>query len=427
MVAHRRQPVIDGVHGVARSPAHRIGQTFRTGSGAHAGRVAHSRDAMRPPAVRSLSGPTHSIRGRPMSIAGAQTADAPLYDDAARRYDAILFLSFGGPESPDEVMPFLEHVTAGRNVPRERLEEVAGHYLHYGGVSPINAQNRALIAALRDELDRHGIDLPIYFGNRNSEPFVADTLRRMGADGVRRGLVFVTSAFSSWSGCRQYREDVTRALERTGVGIAFDKVRVYYNHPGFIGPMVDNVRAALGRFPEDRRAGVEVVFTAHSIPLTMAQGSAYEVQLAEACRLVAEGAGTPSWRLVYQSRSGSPRIPWLEPDIVDALDALHAEGRDDVIVVPIGFISDHMEVMFDLDDEAREHATGAGMHMERAATVGTDPRFVAMIRELIVERMTDHPDRAALGDRGPNHDVCPLDCCQLGTAPSRITMRPATA
>ena len=361
-----------------------------------------------------------------MSIQGAQTPDAPLYDEAARSYDAILFLSFGGPEGPDEVMPFLEHVTAGRNVPRERLEEVAGHYQHFGGVSPINAQNRALIDALRDELDRHGIDLPIYFGNRNSDPFVVDTLQQMRADGVRRGLVFVTSAFSSWSGCRQYREDVIRALEAIDDGIAFDKIRVYYNHPGFIEPMADNVRAALARFPAERRAGVEVVFTAHSIPLTMAEGSAYEVQLAEGCRLVAEAAGTPSYQLAYQSRSGSPRTPWLEPDIVEAMDALHAAGRDDVIVVPIGFISDHMEVLFDLDEEATEHALATEMRMVRAGTVGTDPRFVSMIRELISERMTDHPDRAALGSRGPNHDICPLDCCQLGVAPPRITMR-ATA
>lgn len=361
-----------------------------------------------------------------MSISGAQTANAPLYDDAAQQYDAILFLSFGGPEGPDEVMPFLEHVTAGRNVPRERLEEVAGHYQHFGGVSPINAQNRALIAALRDELDRNGIGLPIYFGNRNSDPFVADTLRQMRTDEVQRGIVFVTSAFSSWSGCRQYREDVIRALAEIDDTVAFDKIRVYYNHPGFIEPMADRVRAALARFPEERRSGVEVVFTAHSIPLTMALGSAYEVQLAEACRLVAEAAGTPGYRLAYQSRSGSPRISWLEPDIVDAMDALHAAGQDDVIVVPIGFISDHMEVLFDLDEEAAGHAEATGMHMERAGTVGTDPRFVAMIRELIAERMTDHPDRAALGSRGPNHDICPLDCCQLGVAPTRITMQATT-
>ena len=360
-----------------------------------------------------------------MSIYGAQTPDAPLYDEPAKRYDAILVLSFGGPEAPEEVMPFLEHVTAGRNVPRERLEEVAGHYLHYGGVSPINAQNRALIEALRREMDGHDLaDLPIYFGNRNSEPFVGETVHRMRADGVRTGLVFVTSAFSSWSGCRQYRDDVVRALDGIDHGIAFDKVRVFYNHPGFVEPMADNVRAALDRFPAERRDTVEVVFTAHSIPLSMAAGSAYERQLNEGCRLVAERAGTSHWRLVYQSRSGSPRIPWLEPDIVDALDTLHAEEQDDVIVVPIGFISDHMEVLFDLDDEARQHAVGLGMHMERAATVGTDPRFVSMIRELIVERMTADPERRALGSIGPNHDICPLDCCRLGTGPEGFPLRP---
>jgi len=349
-----------------------------------------------------------------MTIHGAQSANAPRFDDEARHYDALLVLSFGGPEGLDDVIPFLENVTRGRNVPRERLDEVAAHYRHFGGVSPINAQNRALIAALEADLRAHGIDLPIYFGNRNWHPFVEDTVRRMRDDGVRRALVFVTSAFSSYSGCRQYREDVIRAAEAVEAAPVFDKVRVFFNHPGFVEPMAERVREALARFPEERRADVEVVFTAHSIPLAMARGCAYESQLRESCRLVAAAAGIPHHRLAYQSRSGSPHVPWLEPDVLDELDALHAAGRDDVIVAPIGFVSDHMEVLFDLDEEAAHRAAKLGMTLVRAGTVGTHPAFVAMIRELILERMTDHPQRRALGSRGPNHDICPLTCCLRG-------------
>lgn len=353
-----------------------------------------------------------------MSIYGAQSPTAPRFDDAARRYDAILVLSFGGPEGLDDVIPFLENVTRGRNIPRERLEQVAEHYNHFGGVSPINAQNRALIASVEPELAAHGIGLPVYFGNRNWAPFVTDTVREMHADGIERALVFVTSAFSSYSGCRQYREDVIRALdtlpELERDAVQFDKIRVFYNHPGFVGPMAERVREALGRFPAERRPGVEVVFTAHSVPMAMARGSAYETQLRESCRLVAEAAGTEHYRLAYQSRSGSPLTPWLEPDVLDELDTLHSAGRDDVIVVPIGFISDHMEVLFDLDEEAVERATEHGMTLVRAGTVGTHPDFVAMIRELIVERMTESPERDALGNRGPNHDICPLNCCARG-------------
>ena len=353
-----------------------------------------------------------------MSISGAQTLNATRFDDTARAYDALLVLSFGGPEGPDDVIPFLENVTRDRNIPRERLEEVAEHYLHFGGISPINAQNRALIAALEPELQAHGTNMPIYFGNRNWEPFVADTIRQMRADGVTRTLVFVTSTFSSYSGCRQYREDVIRALESLPEDeqdqIAFDKIRVFYNHPGFIEAQADRIRAALAQFPTERRAAVEVIFTAHSIPLAMAKGSAYEAQLRDACRLVAEAARTPNYRLAYQSRSGSPMIPWLEPDILDELDGLHAAGKDDVIVAPIGFISDHMEVLFDLDEEAAEKAASLDMTMVRAATVGTHPTFVAMIRELIQERLTASPERRALGSRGPNHDICPLNCCLRG-------------
>ncbi len=353
-----------------------------------------------------------------MSIYGAQSPTTPRFDDAARRYDAILVLSFGGPEGLDDVIPFLENVTRGRNIPRERLEEVAEHYNHFGGVSPINAQNRALIAALEPELAAHGIELPVYFGNRNWSPYVTDTVREMHADGVERALVFVTSAFSSYSGCRQYREDVIRAIdalpEPERATIQFDKIRVFYNHPGFVGPMAERVTEALDRFTAERRAGVEVVFTAHSVPTAMARGSAYETQLREGCRLVAEAVGTDNYRLAYQSRSGSPMTPWLEPDVLDELDTLHAAGRDDAIVAPIGFISDHMEVLFDLDEEAVERAAKHGMTLVRAGTVGTHPDFVAMIRELVVERMTESPERAALGHRGPNHDICPLNCCLRG-------------
>ncbi len=352
-----------------------------------------------------------------MSIRGADGQADPRFDEAARHYDALLFLSFGGPEGMDDVMPFLENVTRGRNVPHERLLEVAEHYYHYGGVSPINQQNRDLIAALEADLAAHDIDLPIYFGNRNWTPFVGDTIARMKADGVRRALVFATSAFSSYSGCRQYRENVVDAMAALGLtddDIAFDKLRVFYNHPGYVGTMSRLVRQALDRFPADHRDAVEVVFTAHSIPMAMARNCAYEAQLREACRLVAEEVGIARWRLCYQSRSGPPQVPWLEPDILDVLDDLHAAGRDDVVVSPIGFISDHLEVLYDLDDEAKAKADDLGMRMVRGATVGADPEFVGMIRRLIEERMTEQPVRLALGVRGPNHDVCPVNCCLSG-------------
>lgn len=352
-----------------------------------------------------------------MSIHGAPTLQSPRFDDEARQYDALLVLSFGGPEGMDDVLPFLENVTRGRNIPRERLLEVAEHYYHFGGVSPINGQNRALVAALERELRDHDLALPIYFGNRNWAPYLDEAIIRMRADGVRRALVFVTSAFSSWSGCRQYREDVIDAIERLGADdIAFDKIRVFYNHPGFIEPMAERVRAAIDEFPAERRQNIEIVFTAHSIPSAMARGCAYEAQLAEACRLVAAAAGAPSYRLAYQSRSGAPHMPWLEPDILDELDALHAEGRTDIVVAPIGFISDHMEVLFDLDEEAAGRAASLGMTVRRTATVGIHPRFVAMIRELIEERTTAHPQRLALGRRGPSHDICPVNCCLSGAA-----------
>ncbi len=337
--------------------------------------------------------------------------------DSLPAYDAILVLSFGGPEGPDDVMPFLENVTRGRNIPRERLLGVAEHYQHFGGVSPINHQNRTLIAALEQELAAHGPRLPVYFGNRNWHPLLTDTVRRMRDDGVRRAITFVTSAFSSYSGCRQYREDIQRAVEAVGAGApVFDKLRVFYNHPGFVGPSVEALGAALEQIPPAGRGAARVVFTAHSIPLGMAQASDYQKHFTEASRLVAEGAGVAGRSgLAYQSRSGPPQVPWLEPDILDVLTELAAGGVRDVVVHPIGFISDHIEVLWDLDEEAREKAGQLGMNLVRAATVGVHPRFVAMIRELIVERMTPGAERVAVGRFAANHDVCPVDCCLVGT------------
>jgi protoporphyrin/coproporphyrin ferrochelatase len=350
-----------------------------------------------------------------MTTLGGRLSGAPLFDNATRAYDALLVLSFGGPEGMDDVMPFLENVTRGRNIPRERLEEVAEHYAHFGGVSPINGQNRALIAALERELAEHGIDMPIFFGNRNWHPLLQDTIEVMRADGVRNSLLFVTSAYSSYSSCRQYREDVVRALDGLREeDMRFDKIRVFYNHPGFVEPMARRVREALDSLPRDQRDATEIIFTAHSIPVSMAKGCDYERQLREVSRLVAGIAGATRYQLAWQSRSGPPHVPWLEPDILDELERLHATGVDDVIVVPIGFISDHLEVLFDLDVEAQYQARELGMSMIRVPTVGTDPVFVAMIRELIEERLQENPERRFLGELGAGHDVCPVNCCQLG-------------
>jgi len=336
-------------------------------------------------------------------------------DDTAHTYDAVLVMSFGGPEGPDDVVPFLEKVAGPHRIPPERLAVVADHYRHFGGVSPINDQNRALIAALRAELKSHGPDLPVYFGNRNGHPFIEDTVRQMRDDNVRRAAVFVTSVFSSYSGCRQYQEDIARACAAVGERAPiFEKLRVAYNHPGFIGPQVERARRALDQFPPQERASTRLVFTAHSIPLGLARQSDYVAQLEEACRLVAGGLGRSDYRLVYQSRSGSLRTPWLEPDICAYLDELRAAGAERVVVVPIGFISDHMEVVFDLDTEARARAERIGLRMVRAETVGTHTAFVSMIRELVLERMTANPERRCLGTRGPGHDICPLDCCLGG-------------
>jgi ferrochelatase len=333
------------------------------------------------------------------------------------RSPAILLVSFGGPDRSEEVMPFLENVLRGRNVPRERMLAVAEHYYHCGGKSPINDQNRALLAALRKLLAAEGPDLPVYWGNRNWHPLLADTLRQMTADGVRRAFAFVTSAYSSYSGCRQYQEDLARAREAVGPGAPeILKLRVFYNHPGFIETMAERVRAAFDRMPPERRASAAVAFTAHSVPVAMAETSRYVQQVEEACRLVAERVGGPAFRLVYQSRSGAPGQPWLGPDVLEYLrDVAAGGGTRDVVLAPIGFISDHMEVVYDLDTEAGQLCEQLGLHMVRAGTVGDDPRFVGMIRELVLERLEGAP-RRALGVFGANHDVCADDCCP---APAR--------
>lgn len=329
-------------------------------------------------------------------------------------YDAILILSFGGPEGMSEVMPFLENVLRGRNVPMERMREVAHHYELFGGVSPINSQNRALIAALEKELEKNGPHLPVYWGNRNWHPMLADTLRKMARDGIKNALAFVTSAYSSYSGCRQYLEDIERAQAKVGPDAPrVHKLRAFYNHPLFIEPNIENLCAALNQIPESRRGETEIAFTAHSIPQAMAASCDYEAQLKETCRLIAEGSGQERWRLVYQSRSGPPTQAWLEPDICDYLRELRASGTKDVVVAPVGFISDHMEVVYDLDTEARKLCVEIGLNMIRAATVGTHPLFVSMIRELILERITTNMERRALGTRGPQTDVCQPDCCKL--------------
>jgi ferrochelatase len=330
-------------------------------------------------------------------------------------YDALLVVSFGGPEGMDDVMPFLANVLRGRNVPESRMREVAHHYELFGGVSPINEQNRRLISALEQELERDGPRLPIYWGNRNWHPMLADTLRQMRDDGIKNTLAFITSAYSSYSGCRQYREDIERAREAVGPDAPrVEKLRAFYNHPGFIEPNVENLRAALAQIPEERRPSARVAFTAHSVPSAMAAGCDYERQLLETCRLVAEGAGAATWRLVFQSRSGPPTQPWLEPDICEHLRALKDEGVFDVVVAPVGFISDHMEVLYDLDTEARQLSEELGINMIRAATVGTHPVFVRMIRELILERLDPAVPRRALGTFPASHDVCPVDCCLSG-------------
>ncbi|MDR0344105.1 MAG: ferrochelatase [Nocardiopsaceae bacterium] len=342
-----------------------------------------------------------------------------------RPYDAILLVSYGGPDKPADVVPFLERVTRGRGIPAERLEQVGRHYYLFGGKSPINDQNRAFLAALRADLSAAGIDIGVYWGNRNSEPFLADTVRRMAADGVRRAACLVTSAYSSYSSCRHYREDLGEAAAAVDGAPVLDKLRGYFNHPGFVEPVVDATLAALDRLPAAVRDGAHLAFVTHSIPVAMSdssgpEGGAYTAQHRSVMADIAQRVWRRTGRhhrhaLVYCSRSGPAHVPWLEPDINDHLEALHAAGAPAVVIVPAGFVSDHMEVAYDLDTEALGTAARLGLPATRAATAGTDPRFVAVARDLLLERAAaergEPVRRASTGSLAACWDHCPAGCC----------------
>ncbi|HYO32345.1 MAG TPA: ferrochelatase [Nocardioidaceae bacterium] len=342
-------------------------------------------------------------------------------------YDALLVVSFGGPENVDDVRPFLENVTRGRGVPPERLDEVAKHYLDVGGRSPINDQCREFIAAVRQDLDAHGVGLPVYWGNRNWHPFLGETVQQMAADGITRAAVFVTSAYASYSGCRQYRENLFDAVDGVERSPRLDKLRHYFNHPGFIEAFADSTCAALDLLPDESRDAARLVFVTHSIPTAMAEtsgpsGGAYVDQHRSVADLVAgevaRRRGTPHpWELAFCSRSGPPHVPWLEPDVNDHLETLAGASTPSVVVVPIGFVSDHMEVVYDLDTEAAATADKLGIDFARAAAPGSHPAFVATVRDLLVERAAaeasggDSVTRSALGDHGATWDSCLTMCC----------------
>ncbi|HEY9785198.1 MAG TPA: ferrochelatase [Candidatus Obscuribacterales bacterium] len=332
-------------------------------------------------------------------------------------FDAILLVSFGGPEGMADVEPFLQNVLRGKNVPLARMQEVIKHYERFGGVSPLNKNMRALIAALKEDLTRHEISLPIYWGNRNWHPLLTDTVPRMHRDGVGRALAFATSAYSSYSGCRQYLEDIERARSVVGdEAPMIEKIRPFFNHPLFIEVNVSHLREALDMVPAESRERTHVAFTAHSLPLSMAKTCSYEAQLNETARLVAEELNLRDWKVVYQSRSGPPAQPWLEPDILDHLRVLSAQSVESVVVAPIGFIFDHMEVIFDLDIQARQLCDECGLNMVRASTAASSPRFVTMVRELLEERLLDKRVRSFVGDLGPCPDRCPSQCCPAPSA-----------
>ncbi|WP_322408918.1 ferrochelatase [Microbacterium invictum] len=366
----------------------------------------------------------------PAAASGSPHVETPV------AYDAVLLAGFGGPEGQDDVIPFLRNVTRGRGIPDERLEEVAHHYRHFGGVSPINAQNRALKAALEAELASRGIDLPVYWGNRNWAPYLDEAVREAVDAGHTTLLGLATSAYSSFSSCRQYREDFARALNETGLGdtVTIDKVRQFFDHPGFVRPFVDGVHAAIAELLGDGIAPtrIRVLFSTHSIPTADAErsgprdrdfgpGGAYEAQhlavaevvMADIAAEIPAAADVP-WQLVYQSRSGPPTQPWLEPDVVDVIEGLPDAGAEAVVIVPLGFVSDHMEVMWDLDTEAMEAAEEAGLRAVRTQTPGIDRAYVSGLVDLIEERLKGTPaaDRPHRTDLGPWFDVCRPGCCE---------------
>ena len=356
------------------------------------------------------------------AAASAQAAAGLPHVTEAVAYDAILLASFGGPEGQDDVIPFLRNVTRGRGIPDERLEEVAHHYRHFGGVSPINQQNRDLKAALEARLAARGIDLPVIWGNRNWDPYMADAFAEAHARGFSKLIAVGTSAYSSFSSCRQYREDYAIALEATQLGghLQIDKVRQFFDHPGFVQPFTDSLREALATFAEQGYENVKVLFSTHSIPDADAErsgpdGHAYEQQhLAVAERIMSDLGSTVPWQLVYQSRSGPPTQPWLEPDVNDVIESLPAEGVQAVAVVPLGFVSDHMEVLWDLDTEAKETAEEAGLAYIRTATPGVHPAYVDALIDLVLERRDGVPveERPAVTDLGPWYDTCRPGCCE---------------
>lgn len=397
------------------------------------------RRGTKPPAATRV----HLEPGAVVPSATAATREGPEHTMMPESYDAILLSGFGGPEGQDDVLPFLRNVTRGRGIPDERLEEVAHHYRHFGGVSPINEQNREMLRALRAALADEGIDLPVYWGNRNWAPYVDDALAEAAADGIRTMIAIPTSAYSSYSSCRQYREDWADALEasRLQQDLRIDKVRQYFSHPGFIRPFIDGLRDALATA---RAAGhvddtIEVLFSTHSIPTEDAahsggetfagiDGGGYVAQhLAVAREVIAKTVPGISWQLVFQSRSGPPTQPWLEPDINDAIETL--DGRTAVIVVPLGFVSDHMEVMWDLDTEARETAEEQGLWFARTPTPGIHPAFVRALVDLVRERIAGIPVEQRLNETGigPWFDVCRGGCCpnpRLGFKPAIAGLQP---
>jgi protoporphyrin/coproporphyrin ferrochelatase len=421
-------------------------------------------DGFRPKPPRA----TDVYRETGAAVAGATpaVADGRPYATDPVDYDAVLILGFGGPEGQDDVIPFLKNVTRGRGIPEERLEEVAHHYRHFGGVSPINAQNAALRAAVERELAARGTPLPVLLGNRNWEPYVSDALRELADAGHRRVLAIATSAYSSYSSCRQYREDLADALEETGLGpvLQIDKVRPFFDHPGFTEPIRESIAAALETLRGrgiDPSTETEILFSTHSIPDADADrsgpaergdvdggasqrgfgpggasqrgfgpGGAYVAQHRAVAEAIMSRLGDPApWQLVFQSRSGPPSVPWLEPDVNDAIAELPARGRTSVLIVPLGFVSDHMEVLWDLDAEATETAEELGLVAIRTATPGVDPAYVAGLADLVAERLEGRPvaDRAHVTELGPWYDVCRSGCCanaRLGFSPALAGLEP---